>query len=51
MWFMNGGTIAYQAWPGGGGPGLYWTVQGSGDFNGDGHADILWRGNSGETVI
>jgi hypothetical protein len=51
IWFMIGGTIAYQGWPGGSGPGLYWTVQGSGDFNGDGHADILWRGYQGETAI
>jgi hypothetical protein len=24
-----------------------WTIQGIGDFNNDGHADILWRHTSG----
>ena len=28
-------------------PVLYWHVAGTGDFNGDGHDDILWRGDDG----
>jgi hypothetical protein len=33
-------------------PGIYWTIQGVGDYNGDGFADILWRNNNtGEVSI
>ena len=28
-------------------PGLGWTVAGTGDFNGDGRDDVLWRGDDG----
>jgi hypothetical protein len=28
-------------------PGPSWHVKGSGDFNGDGHADILWQNDNG----
>jgi hypothetical protein len=28
-----------------------WTVVGTGDFNGDGMTDIIWRDNSGNTSI
>jgi VCBS repeat protein len=33
-------------------PGPGWTAVGTGDFNGDGHSDILWQNaSSGQTVI
>jgi hypothetical protein len=28
-----------------------WSVVGTGDFNADGHADIVWRDTSGNTTI
>jgi hypothetical protein len=28
-----------------------WHALGTGDFNGDGHADIVWQNDSGEVVI
>ena len=28
-----------------------WHVQEVGDFNGDGHSDILWRNDSGQTLL
>jgi hypothetical protein len=31
--------------------GLVWTIQGVGDFDDDGRADILWRENTGKVVI
>ncbi len=48
IWFMEGGTIAGEAYPGGQDPSLSWTIQGTGDFNADGHADILWRHVAGQ---
>jgi hypothetical protein len=45
---MNGGTV--QAWLGGWVVSSDWVIQGIGDFNGDGKADILWRQLSGGAV-
>ena len=42
---MNGTSISGIGNPGS--VGLDWTIQGVGDFNGDGKADILWRHTSG----
>jgi Trypsin len=51
IWFMDGGTIVGEAYPGGQDPGLTWEIQGVGDFDNDGHSDILWRHVSGQLAI
>jgi hypothetical protein len=43
---MNGTAVLPGSNSGPGGP-AGWTVAGIGDFDGDGHADILWQDNSG----
>jgi hypothetical protein len=49
-WLMDGRTVASVGVVGWAGP--TWAVQGVGDFNGDGRADILWRETtSGSTYI
>ena len=47
--FMNGTTVASQANLSG--PGLTWHVVGSGDFNADGKADILFQNIDGTPEI
>jgi len=32
-------------------PDMSWSIAGFGDFNADGHADILWRNTSGEIAL
>ena len=46
---MTGASIASSGFPGS--ADLSWTIQGVGDFNGDGKADILWRHSSGLVYI
>jgi hypothetical protein len=46
---QNGGQIASTASLGV--IPISWTIVGTGDFNGDGNSDILWRDSSGNTAI
>ena len=41
---IGGATIAAN-------PGPSWTEVGTGDFNGDGHSDILWQNANGQAAI
>jgi FG-GAP-like repeat len=47
IWFMTSGTGTVASKATVAGPSTAWTVEGVGDFNGDGKADILWRNSSG----
>jgi hypothetical protein len=52
IWFMvSAGTIRFVTYPGGTDPDGLWSIQGVGDFNGNGRADILWRDTSGYLAI
>ena len=41
---IGGGPIASN-------PGLSWSAVGTGDFNHDGHSDILWQNANGQVSI
>jgi hypothetical protein len=49
IWFINILEVASTA--GIGNIPIFWSVVGTGDFNGDGMADIVWRDNLGNTAI
>jgi len=46
IWFMNGTTVTSGVGLGTVTP--VWSIVATGDFNGDGKGDILWRDTSGE---
>lgn len=43
VWLMNGGTISGYSETSVPGPQSAWKTFGTGDFNGDGQGDVLWR--------
>jgi hypothetical protein len=50
LWLMDGMQLGDFGPPGSAGP--TWQIAGAGDFDGDSHADILWRNtSSGQVVI
>ena len=50
-WLMDAaGTAPIAAPLVGTNPGPAWHVKGTGDFNGDGHADILWQNDNGSVA-
>jgi len=51
VWLMNGSVEASGASPGTVTSASGWSIQGVGDYNGDGKADILWRNTSGEVYL
>jgi hypothetical protein len=48
MWLMNGATVASG---GVGNVPAAWKVVATGDYNGDGKSDLLWRDTSGNTAL
>jgi hypothetical protein len=47
---MNGTKVISMA-PAGPNPGPSWKAIGTGDFNDDGHSDILWQNTDGQAEI
>jgi hypothetical protein len=53
VWLMTGTPTQVQAasWTDFGVVPTSWNIAGTGDFNGDGYTDILWRNTSGDTGV
>ncbi len=56
IWFMYGSTISSRQVPATTSgqvvsPGQDWQIQGTGDFNGDGLTDVLWRNTDGTVLV
>ena len=52
IWEMNGTSqVAGGSALVGPNPGPSWKAVGTGDFNGDGHSDILWQNTNGQVAI
>jgi ELWxxDGT repeat protein len=51
VWQMNGATVVSSAATSTPSLDSTWQVAGTGDFNGDGKADILWRNTTGATDV
>ncbi len=51
IWEMSGTTILNPSNSGLGSVPTTWSIVGTGDFNGDGYADILWRDTAGDLAI
>jgi len=49
IWLMNGMSIAQAGLTPN--PGAAWRLIGTGDFNGDGHSDLLFQNNDGTPMI
>ena len=49
IWFLNSSTVSATA--GLGNVSNVWSVAETGDFNGDGMSDILWRDTAGDVGI
>jgi Cellulase (glycosyl hydrolase family 5)/FG-GAP-like repeat len=53
VWLMTGAATQVQmsSWTDFGVVSTSWNIAGTGDFNGDGYTDILWRSTNGDTAI
>lgn len=51
IWFNQVTGVPTETVLGGTPPGLDWTIAGTGDFDGNGKSDILWRDSDGQVAI